>query len=330
MRQHDVRYAAFMARHHGLRYLCIPVREAGEKQNLQAGLRDRCAKWKNGVLVFGRDFVRAAIDCLPMRARKQIRYFKRHGRFIDWKHPKALTEKISAAMLTEKFEKYTELVDKLAVRRLVEEKTGKEHLVNLYGAYHDYREIREEDLPNRCVLKMNDGCGTVLYYDRKYLNFAPILESLQQWHGKNYYEELGERQYKNIVPRILVEEDINLRDADYQIYRAYCCKGQIQFIDINDMHQNIWQVDRDLNEAAVRRIGRKNSGVLDKPAFYNELRQAIETLASDFEFVRVDMYVVKDGFLFNELTFSPSGGNFTIEPEEYDYILGEMIDYDRL
>ena len=48
-------------------------------------------------------------------------------------------------------------------------------------------------------------------------------------------------------------------------------------------------------------------------------------LAEPFDYVRVDWYDVDDKLYFGEITFHHDSGNRPIEPEEWDYKLGEMV-----
>ena len=47
-----------------------------------------------------------------------------------------------------------------------------------------------------------------------------------------------------------------------------------------------------------------------------------EQLGSDFDYVRVDFYLVDENVYFGELTFAHGGGFEQFEPREYDKILG--------
>jgi hypothetical protein len=48
-----------------------------------------------------------------------------------------------------------------------------------------------------------------------------------------------------------------------------------------------------------------------------------ESLAEDFDFIRVDLYSVANKIYFSELTPYPGGVTHRFEPESVDSILGE-------
>ena len=50
-----------------------------------------------------------------------------------------------------------------------------------------------------------------------------------------------------------------------------------------------------------------------------------EKLASDFPFVRVDLYNINGRIVFGELTFYPWSGYVKFEPDEFDFSLGRLF-----
>jgi hypothetical protein len=51
--------------------------------------------------------------------------------------------------------------------------------------------------------------------------------------------------------------------------------------------------------------------------------QVAETLADEFDFIRVDLYSVGGQTYFGELTCYPAGGFARFIPTKYDFIFGE-------
>ena len=52
--------------------------------------------------------------------------------------------------------------------------------------------------------------------------------------------------------------------------------------------------------------------------------RAAESLAEDFEFVRVDFYEIDGQPKFGEMTFYPDGGIGKFRPDFYDLKFGEL------
>ena len=55
------------------------------------------------------------------------------------------------------------------------------------------------------------------------------------------------------------------------------------------------------------------------------MKHLAEILSEDIPHVRVDFYYANNQIYFGELTFHHGGGVMVIEPKEYDYIWGELI-----
>jgi hypothetical protein len=64
---------------------------------------------------------------------------------------------------------------------------------------------------------------------------------------------------------------------------------------------------------------------LVRPPNLDALLQAAATLASDFEYVRVDLYAFDNRLYFGELTFTPGAGVLPFTPDRVDYEWGKLL-----
>ncbi|WP_235021324.1 ATP-grasp fold amidoligase family protein [Caballeronia telluris] len=62
-----------------------------------------------------------------------------------------------------------------------------------------------------------------------------------------------------------------------------------------------------------------------RPANLDKLLTVARTLASDFDFVRVDLYDVDGAIYFGKLTFTPGAGLFPLTPDTVDYEWGSLM-----
>ena len=90
-----------------------------------------------------------------------ILYRIAYGKWLDWKHPKTLNEKINWLKFNSDTSLWTILADKYRVRDYVKNKGCDELLVKLYGIWESPDEIDWNALPNQFVMKTNNGCGDV-------------------------------------------------------------------------------------------------------------------------------------------------------------------------
>jgi len=62
---------------------------------------------------------------------------------------------------------------------------------------------------------------------------------------------------------------------------------------------------------------------VEKPSRLEEMIIIAEKLSSPFDFVRVDLYAIKDRIYFGELTHYPASGRLEITPTSIDFLLGD-------
>ena len=56
----------------------------------------------------------------------------------------------------------------------------------------------------------------------------------------------------------------------------------------------------------------------------------VENLAQPFVYVRVDMYDFEDEIYFGEITFHHGSGYERLDPMEWDYKLGDLVDLTKI
>ena len=92
------------------------------------------------------------------------------------------------------------------------------------------------------------------------------------------------------------------------------------------MTANIDFLDIDYNRVEFYRKDYKRFEKLPpKPKNFEKMKKIAEELSKGFPFIRVDLYEINDKVYFSELTFFPCSGFMPIEPEKWDYKIGEWI-----
>lgn len=64
----------------------------------------------------------------------------------------------------------------------------------------------------------------------------------------------------------------------------------------------------------------------EMPDNFEEMKSLASKLAGDLPFVRIDLYSVGSKIYFSEVTLTPASGYMPFNPEEYDRILGDMVE----
>ena len=102
---------------------------------------------------------------------------------------------------------YTQLVDKYEVRKFIEERIGREHLIPCLGVWNHFDEIDFDKLPNQFVLKCtHDSGGLIICKDKSTLDLKQARKKIEHCLKRNYFLNHREWPYKDVKPRIIAEE----------------------------------------------------------------------------------------------------------------------------
>ena len=258
----------------------------------------------------------------------RFRYWLELGRWPDLHQPKRLTEKVRYIKLYQRTKLRSLVADRIKVRDYVAGKIGKEHLIPLIDNVDELSKDIWSDLPAQFVLKANHGSKMVrIIKNKEKRSFKKLHKATKRWQGVDYYKFGREWVYKK-VPKTIVVEQL-LRDKDGEIpedYKFFCFNGKVKVIQIDfdrfhNHSRNLY--DRDFNLLAVR-IGHPNkSGEVTQHPLLDNAIETAEKLSSDFDFIRVDLFLVNDQIYFGELTNYPNNGYTKFSPDEFDFTLGE-------
>ncbi len=261
----------------------------------------------------------------------QTMYFEEFNKYINWQNPITYNEKINWEKINNRDSRRERLADKYLVRDWVRERIGEKYLTKLYGVWDDANEIDFERLPNKFVLKVNNGSQrNIIVKDKGQIKKEEVCRQLNEWKKINFAYKNLELQYKNIIPKIICEEYLEgVADSvyEYDVYcfhdkpmYIWCIKGshkpecKASFYDLN------WQIQ------PFSYFYPKDEVMAPKPENLEEMLKLTEVLCKDFSHIRVDWFSLPDGrVLFGEMTFSSCAGICHWEPEEYDTVFGNFI-----
>lgn len=269
---------------------------------------------------------------IPDKMMINLQYRIKLGRKPNVDKPKRYTEKLQWYKLNYRNELMTQCSDKYAVREYIISK-GLEGILNkLYGVYNSAEEIRLDSLPNKFVVKTTNGSGTNYFCsDKSKFNISLIQKELTNWLNRDIYASGREWSYKNIRPRIIVEELLEDHSSEYQginDYKFICFNGEPKYVVLDiDRHvehkRNIYDLDWNFIDVST---DHPNFGdIVEKPEGLDEMIKIASKIAEDFPCVRVDLYWVNEKVYFGEITFYPWTGYVQFTPDEFDYILGESF-----
>lgn len=264
----------------------------------------------------------------------ELYYYCKMGKKLDLENPKTYNEKLQWLKLYDRNELYCKLVDKYQVRQYIKSTIGEKYLVPMIKMYESEKDINWNELPNEFVIKCTHGSASVIVCKNKNeLNINYEKEKLKKWLSKNVFYYGREWPYKHLEPRIICEK--LLKDKNGKIpedYKIFCFNGEPVAISIHDGRftedytHDIYDIDwKKLN---VRRGIKNSNKIKDKPVNFDEMLEISRVLSKGLKHVRVDLYNLDGKIYFGELTFFTASGFQGFEPNEYDYIWGDLITID--
>lgn len=260
----------------------------------------------------------------------RLRYLRLRKKFPNLKKPNDLSERIISAMYYYPgFEKYAPYADKYLVRDYIKTKGLEEILLKHYGVWDKPEDIPFETLPNKYILKANNGSGNhYICKNNKKVDIAAAIAILNKSlnNGLNHIEP----HYRAIKPKVFCEELIDTgTDAFPTDYKFTCVNGKICDIFVaveRAVNAKYITMDTEWNILPYTRKEFLPDFVPEKPKHLDEMIRIAKKLSEDFVFVRVDLYEYKDRVFFSELTFSPWGGMMYSYTDDAIKVIGSKFE----
>lgn len=224
--------------------------------------------------------------------------------FPNLVRPATFNEKVLYRILFDRRPVLTQFADKAAVRSYVESRLGPQVLPKLYCLTTRPNTIPFDRLPDRFVVKPTHGCGWVqLVTDKSTLDRGALIDLCTRWLNQSYYEITREWVYKDIEPRIMVQEFIDGGGARPNDYRLFVFGGTVELIQVDIGHLTTGRVR--FYTPAWQNLAPELGDDVPLPTHFAEMLAAATTLCEDLDFVRVDFYDTAGQLYFGELTTSP-------------------------
>lgn len=263
-------------------------------------------------------------------------YKTKTGNQLDLDQPKRFTEKIQWRKIYDQDQAYTSLSDKLAVRGWVEKKIGKEYLIPMLGYWKHFDDVGFDFFPNQFVLKTNNASQTniVIKDKTEFLKHKRNAKrKMEYWLETPYaFLEGLEFQYLYIDPLIIAEKYIAPDNGKAELvdYKFYCFNGKpilCQVIGDRTTSETIDFYDMKWNYVELRIPPYPNSKFgVKRPMNFELMKTLSSKLSAGFQYVRVDLYESNGKVYFGEMTFTPASGIMKFDPDDWDYILGDLWD----
>ena len=267
--------------------------------------------------------------CLPRKLAHKLLYRITMKEKLEIDNPKTLNEKTQYMIIKGIIgEKETKLTDKFLVRNYIIKNGYKENLPKLYNTYKNANEINLESLPDKFVLKTNNGSGDVLICKNK-VEFASknFKKILNKNINKNFAKTSLEYHYNNIAPLIICEEFLDDGTGKVPIdYKIWCFAGKAKYIMVClDRETDVKKVYYDLEWNYLKDFSKYEYKKIEKPDNLKEMIEIAERLSEGFKMIRVDLYNINNKIYVGELTFTSDAGMCRYLTDKGQIMLGNEI-----
>lgn len=254
------------------------------------------------------------------------------GYKLDLNNPKTFSEKLTWLKLYDHNPEYIQLVDKYAVKDIVAQKIGPEHVIPTLGVWNRPEDIDWDALPNSFVLKTTHGggnTGVVICKDKAVFDRQKAVDSLNRSLKQDIYRTLREWPYKGVPRRIIAEKYIDGENNDLPDYKFFCFDGEVKALFIGTERQTgnvkFDYFDADFNHLDLIQLHPMSGKEIKKPDCFEEMKRIASELSKGIPHVRIDLYEVNGHIYFGEYTFYHHGGCVPFHPQEWDNIFGSWI-----
>ncbi len=247
---------------------------------------------------------------------------------LNWESPRSFNEKLNWVKVYDRNPLYTKLADKYAVKAFIEERIGKQYVVDNYGVWDSWESIDFEKLPNQFVLKCtHDSGGAFVCRDKETFDFKSVQKRVCKNLKKNPYYATREWPYRNIHPRIIADKLlVDNTGEELRDYKFWCFNGKPTYmyctIKADEIYENFY--DMDFHPVMIDHGFPRHIPEFEKPVCFEEMKQLAAVLSKEIPFVRVDFFQVDGKVYFGEFTFFDWGGTVPFGGD-WDEKIGELI-----
>jgi len=210
--------------------------------------------------------------------------------------------------VNERNELKSKCTDKLYVKEYAYNILKEDCTPNTLAIAECVNELLKNNLPIPWVLKANNDSGGVQII---YENSVPNISKIEKYKHKSYGKKNGEWFYDKIQYKCFAEEFLGENMTDYKFH---CSNGNPKCCQvIRDRNINIREVIVDLDGNILDFHFDKKFKLIKKfevPQMWDKMVDWAKKLCKDFDYVRVDLYTVKNEVYVGELTFTPLAGKY--------------------
>ncbi len=230
---------------------------------------------------------RGGIDLAALRVALTYRW--RHGRWPDLAKPRTFTELIQLRKLHDRDARMPVLADKLRAKVFAEARLGNNWIIPTL--WHGDALPETPPWPRPFVVKSRHGCNQRAFVRTGHEDWQAIRRRAAGWMRTRYGSWLDEWAYSKIPRGILIEPFVGTHGVLPVDWKIYVFGGRACFVQVHldREHHHRWIVmDRHWQRVSAPTADADPA----PPPSLLAMLDAAETMAADFDFVRVDFYEI--------------------------------------
>lgn len=249
------------------------------------------------------------------------------GYWPEFREPRSLNEKINFIKLYNRNSLRARIVDRLEVREFVRERAPCCAFPPVFWWGTDLSQKVWDSLPYRFVLKANHGSKMVRLVEKEKSDLESIRSEVSRWLSRDYARYGREWFYRNARRYVLAEEWIDSNEVVPPDFKFFCMQGRVELIQVDlarfeGHRRNLY--DRKFDPISGDYMYPRGASITP-PAELDQAIEISEAVAKDFDFLRVDLYLVSGKVFLGELTNTPENGFGRFFPRDLDFELGAKL-----
>ena len=261
---------------------------------------------------------------------RQIAFFLflfRHRYWPCLNRPRSFSEKVQYIKLYNRNPLRAIVADRQKARDYVSNKSEECKLVEVFWAGSVFTRQVWDALPSQFVIKANHGSNMTEIVDKATTKFDDVSDKVASWLRKDYSKYGREWVYRDLDRYLIVEEKLSVNGSIPPDFKFFVCNGAVELVQVDlarfsDHRRNLYSRDFCQLDATLKY---PSTGSLDKPLAYDKAIRIAEQLSEEFDFIRVDLYLVGADVYFGELTNTPENGYAKFTPTSLDFELGQKL-----
>jgi TupA-like ATPgrasp len=251
----------------------------------------------------------ALICKLPAGIRRRVLFACCNRRLPDFRDPRTFSDKVNWRILNDRRPLLEWTCDKLAMKERARAIAGL-RVPRTWWAGTDLRELEAVQLPEHWVLKPNHRSGLV-HFGQGHPDAARLRELTAGWLRPFQASGMGEWAYSRARPLLLAEEMIGEPGSPAPDYKFFTFGGDVAAVQVDTGRHSVHRRRLylpDWTPLEVRSGNHPLAAIEPAPPGLGRMLAVAAQLGAGVDFIRIDLYDVRGGVWFGEVTPYPGSG----------------------